>query len=53
MVFTIDGVPAYENIQRLGKPIVVSVEVEHQIFADGRLYSAYNVSHWRRRHTRF
>jgi hypothetical protein len=37
-VFTIDGVPAYENIQRLGKPIVVSVQVEHQIIADGKFY---------------
>ena len=37
-VFTIDGVPAYENIQRLGEAPIASVKVEHQIFADGRLY---------------
>ncbi len=37
-VFTIDGVPAYENIQRIGKAPNASVKVEHQMFADGRLY---------------
>jgi hypothetical protein len=37
-VFTIDGAPAYENIQRLGNGSFASVQVEHQIFADGRLY---------------
>jgi hypothetical protein len=37
-VFTIDGAPAYENIQRLGEGSIASVQVEHQIFADGRLY---------------
>jgi len=37
-VFTIDGAPAYENIQRLGTVSIASVKVEHQIFADGRLY---------------
>ena len=42
-VFTIDGVPAYENIQRLGEASIVSMEVEHQIFADGRLYGLSTV----------
>ena len=37
-IFTIDGAPAYENIQRLGEGSIASVQVEHQIFADGRLY---------------
>jgi hypothetical protein len=37
-VFTIDGAPAYENIQRMGEGSIASVQVEHQIFADGRLY---------------
>jgi len=37
-VFTIDGAPAYENIQRLGEGSIASIQVEHQIFADGRLY---------------
>jgi hypothetical protein len=37
-VFTIDGAPAYENIQRTGEAPNASVQVEHQMFADGRLY---------------
>ena len=42
-VFTNDGVPAYENIQRIGKAPVASVKVEHQIFAEGRLYQLDSV----------
>ncbi len=42
-LFTIDGVPAYENIQRFGEGRIVSVKVEHQIFADGRLYQLEGV----------
>jgi hypothetical protein len=38
-MFTIDGVPAYENIQRLGEGKVSSVEIERQMLADGRFYS--------------
>ena len=38
-VFTIDGVPAYENIQRIGEGAAASVNVERQILADGRGYN--------------
>jgi hypothetical protein len=37
-IFTIDGVPAYENIQCFGEAPFASVQVEHQIFPDGKLY---------------
>jgi hypothetical protein len=42
-VFSIDGVPAYENIQRLGKAPIASVEVEHQVIADRRFYDLTSV----------
>jgi hypothetical protein len=42
-IFTIDGVPAYEDIQRLGEAPIASVKVEHQIIAGGRLYSLDSV----------
>jgi len=37
-IFTIDGVPAYENIQRLGEAPVASVTIDRQIIADGKFY---------------
>jgi hypothetical protein len=42
-IFTIDGVPAYENIQRLGEAPFASVKVDHQIMADGRFYELSSV----------
>ena len=37
-MFTIDGVPAYENIQRIGEGAAASVKIERQILPDGRFY---------------
>jgi hypothetical protein len=37
-MFTIDGVPAYEIVQRIGKPPYATVMVDRQIIADGKFY---------------
>jgi hypothetical protein len=38
-MFAIDGVPAYEIVQRIGKPPYATVMVDHQIIAEGKLYA--------------
>ena len=40
-MFTIDGVPAYEIIQRSGKAQYASVMVDHQIIANSKLYGLH------------
>jgi hypothetical protein len=41
--FTIDGVPAYETIHRVGKAPFTSSFVNHLFIADGRLYSLQGI----------
>jgi len=38
-LFTIDGIPAYEVVQRIGKSPHATVMVDHQIIADNKLYA--------------
>lgn len=38
-MFAIDGVPAYEIVQRIGKPPYASVMADHLIIADGKFYT--------------
>jgi len=37
-MFVIGGVPAYEIVQRIGKPPFATVMEDHQVIADGKLY---------------
>lgn len=37
--FAIDGVPAYEIVQRIGHPPFATVTADHMIIAEGKLYT--------------
>jgi hypothetical protein len=52
-MFAIDGVPAYEIVQRIGKSPFATVMIDHQIIANNRVLHPSRVSHgWRHRRFR-